>query len=88
MSASIHPCQKCGACCTVFKVSFESRETSENSFAVPVELTCKVSPGVLAMKYKNQNCARCVALEGHVGKWVGCQIYENRPSPCRNFKAS
>ncbi len=31
---------------------------------------------------------RCVALGGKLGKNVGCSIYGNRPSPCRNFQAS
>jgi Fe-S-cluster containining protein len=28
---------------------------------------------------------RCVALEGSVGESVRCTIYEQRPSPCRDF---
>ncbi len=31
---------------------------------------------------------RCQALEGKIGTAVGCKIYDRRPSPCRNFKAS
>lgn len=29
--------------------------------------------------------ARCNALMGNVGNQVRCTIYENRPSPCRDF---
>jgi Fe-S-cluster containining protein len=31
---------------------------------------------------------RCVALTGKLGERVGCSIYENRPTPCRQFAAS
>lgn len=30
----------------------------------------------------------CMALDGIIGTKVGCKIYSNRPSPCRNFLAS
>lgn len=40
------------------------------------------------MKNKVPDSNRCVALHGHVGRHVSCRIYQNRPSPCRNFKAS
>ncbi len=88
VKTSVHPCQKCGACCTTFCVSFSAREFSEERFGVPEDLTFKVSEDTFAMKNKKPQSNRCVALEGHVGNSVGCKIYENRPSPCRNFKAS
>ena len=84
----LHPCQKCGACCSAFRVSFHWSETLEDSFNVPIELTVKVSPHLTAMKFNNQNSKRCSALIGNIGKSVSCKIYDNRPSPCRNFKAS
>ncbi len=28
---------------------------------------------------------RCVALKGTIGVAVSCAIYEQRPSPCRDF---
>jgi uncharacterized protein len=31
---------------------------------------------------------RCTALVGVVGKKNHCSVYENRPSPCRNFAPS
>ncbi|MBL7542240.1 MAG: YkgJ family cysteine cluster protein [Bdellovibrionaceae bacterium] len=30
----------------------------------------------------------CAQLKGRIGKFVACQIYTTRPTPCRNFKAS
>jgi Fe-S-cluster containining protein len=37
------------------------------------------------MKGSNQVPRRCTALIGEVGKQVACSIYENRPTPCREF---
>lgn len=51
-------------------------------------MTYKISHEHLALKNNSPNSFRCQALHGHIGKFVGCGIYENRPSPCRNFKAS
>jgi Fe-S-cluster containining protein len=31
---------------------------------------------------------RCEALSGEIGKKVSCQIYFQRPTPCRSFQAS
>jgi Fe-S-cluster containining protein len=31
---------------------------------------------------------RCESLEGVIGETVGCAIYEQRSSPCREFDAS
>lgn len=48
----------------------------------------QVSPHIGALKFTAKNSFRCQALGGKIGEQVACQIYENRPSPCRNFKAS
>lgn len=84
----MHPCQKCGACCTTYCVSFNSHELAKDHFNVPVEFTFRISSDTLAMKNKMPSSPRCVALDGHIGKHVSCNIYQNRPSPCRQFKAS
>jgi len=39
----------------------------------------------LCMKGTNSHPPRCVALRGEVGKLVSCAIYEQRPTPCREF---
>ena len=83
-----HPCQKCGACCTTYQVAFHRKETHPESFQVPIDLTFKSSADHLAMKQRNYSSSRCIALEGNVGRMVSCRVYDNRPSPCRNFKAS
>lgn len=60
-----------------------------DSFGVPAELTVPVTPHLSAMKGTHLEVdSRCVALEGDVGKKVGCTIYEKRPGACREFQAS
>jgi hypothetical protein len=38
------------------------------------------------MNGTNQLQPRCVALEGKVGEWASCAIYEKRPSPCSELQ--
>jgi Fe-S-cluster containining protein len=86
-----HPCLSCGACCATFRVLFYWRETEKSGAAhpVPLELTEDTDDFRKCMKGTNQkNQIQCVALKGRIGKYVGCQIYENRPSTCRAFAAS
>lgn len=35
-----------------------------------------------------RGAVRCTALEGTIGERVVCAIYDERPTPCREFKAS
>ena len=37
------------------------------------------------MKGTETGKGKCIALTGKVGIKVGCSIYENRPTPCREF---
>ncbi len=83
-----HPCQKCGACCSYFRVSFHWSETLLESYHVPIASTVNVSLHQNAMAGTNQKNPRCVEFSGVVGKNVNCDIYENRPSCCRLFEAS
>ncbi len=52
---------------------------------VPADLTEKLNETRACMKGTNQKNPRCIALTGEIGKRVACSIYENRPSPCREF---
>lgn len=86
-----HPCRSCGACCAFFRVEFYWREanSADISKAVPVELTEEAGPHKLRMKGTNQKKAlRCIALEGQIGREVGCKIYSRRATPCHDFLAS
>ncbi|MBY0554061.1 YkgJ family cysteine cluster protein [bacterium] len=83
-----HPCLSCGVCCAFYRVSFHWSETLAESHGVPLELTKSITIHKSAMNGTNQIKPSCVALLGSVGKSTSCGIYNNRPSACRNFKAS
>jgi Fe-S-cluster containining protein len=90
LMAAENPCVSCGACCSYFRVLFWWRETSEKGGEnVPDPLTEEVDQIRQCMKGTNaKHAPRCVALKGKVGDRAVCSIYANRPSPCRDFKAS
>ena len=79
-------CLDCGACCACFRVSFYWAEAGDEN-GVPEGLTEKLTPHLLAMRGTNEKQPRCLALQGQVGERVSCSIYEQRPSPCREFEA-
>jgi Fe-S-cluster containining protein len=84
-----NPCIDCGACCAHFRVSFHwSESDSKLGGATPAELTTKIAPHHVAMRGTCGDAPRCAALDGAVGRSVRCRIYEQRPSPCREFQAS
>lgn len=80
-------CQRCGACCASFRVSFywteAQGEHDPQSQGVPAALTEPVSPHLLCMQGTHARQPHCAALQGRVGQSVGCTIYTQRPSPCR-----
>lgn len=82
-----NPCLSCGACCAHFRVSFYCGELTGGSGGfVPVELTSQVTPVLACMKGTEQGGQRCIALGGTLGQpGIHCTIYENRPTPCREF---
>ena len=88
--AETNACITCGACCACFRVSFYWGETTASPEGiVPVALTAPIAaPHRVAMLGTDQANPRCVALDGELGKQVACRIYEQRPSPCREFQAS
>jgi Fe-S-cluster containining protein len=82
----LHPCQRCGACCAAYRVSFYWAEADDApGGVVPVQLTQTLSPHLRCMQGTSANQPRCVALDGVVGQSVGCQIYLQRPSPCHEL---
>jgi Fe-S-cluster containining protein len=44
-----------------------------------------LDPSHSFMKGTESKSPHCIALKGIVGTRVECLIYQNRPSPCRNF---
>ena len=84
-----HPCLDCGACCAAFRVAFYWAEAQpENPNGVPAELALVTRPNILAMRGTEGPDIRCIALQGNIGEQVHCNIYSQRPSPCRDLKAS
>jgi Fe-S-cluster containining protein len=78
-------CQRCGACCAVFRVSFYWAEADDVvGGTVPVALTRPVGPLHRCMAGTEVRPVRCVALMGEVGEQVACGIYAQRSSTCRS----
>jgi hypothetical protein len=80
----------CGACCAIFRVSFSSsqRENFE-IWKVPLEKTVTSDSKIYSMLgTEKKHRPKCNALRGRIGRIVNCEIYLNRPTPCRNFTAS
>lgn len=86
----VFDCQHCGACCASFRVSFYWTEAQGEhdpaGLGVPVHLTQPVSPHLLCMQGTHARHPRCAALQGEVGQAVGCSVYAQRPSPCREVQ--
>jgi Fe-S-cluster containining protein len=81
-------CQSCGACCAKFRVSFYWGETDAHpGGTVPQRMVIPISPHLVAMRGTEHRPSRCAALEGEVGRQVGCSIYPLRSSTCREFEA-
>ncbi len=80
-------CQRCGACCAVFRVSFYWAEADDaEGGTVPVALTEPVGAHFRCMRGTAMSPVRCVALVGEVGQQVGCSIYPLRSSTCRSVE--
>jgi uncharacterized protein len=78
-------CQRCGACCAVFRVSFYWAEADDApGGTVPVALTRPVGTLHRCMAGTETRPVRCIALRGDIGRDVGCSIYAQRSSTCRS----
>jgi Fe-S-cluster containining protein len=82
---SVSACTHCGACCACFRVDFSVYETDIEGGSVPSGMATEVNGNTWRMNGTELVPIRCTALTGKVGDWVGCSIYESRPSPCREF---
>jgi Fe-S-cluster containining protein len=79
-------CQRCGACCATYRVSFHCDEIDDAPGGlVPVGLTEPITADTACMRGTAAQPPRCVALRGDIGRAVACVIYEFRPSACRDF---
>ena len=80
-------CQRCGACCANFRVSFYWAEADDApGGTVPVALTRQVNAQLRCMAGTEHRPVRCVALAGDVGRAVSCSIYALRASSCREVQ--
>lgn len=87
MTSTDLDCQRCGACCASFRVSFYWAEADDApGGTVPVALTVPVSPHLRCMQGTASKPVRCVALQGEVGHAVACGIYALRSSTCRSVE--
>lgn len=89
--SKIHPCQSCGACCAFFRVLFYWREAERGDSDRPVPAAYWGEAGDRTRVLKgteDKHSPKCIALRGRIGDFVTCEIYDSRPSPCRNFQAS
>ena len=79
-------CLDCGACCSHYVVNFPKKESQSNNGWVPVKFTEKFDSKTINMIGRKKYAGSpCICLSGEVGKKVSCDIYESRPSVCRDF---
>ena len=85
-----HPCIGCGACCAHFRVAFYWREAEPGGpWKVPLEKSLDLDSVLRCMKGTEvKHNPKCTSLTGRIGKNAQCDMYVNRPTPCRNFAAS
>lgn len=84
-----NPCIHCGACCAYYRASFYWREADDvTPGGVPVGMTEHLQDLYRVMIGTNQKNPRCIALLGDIGSSVGCSIYEQRSTVCRDFMPS
>jgi len=72
------PCQACGACCG-YSVNWPRFSVEDDAALarIPAELVNARQSG---MRCEGD---RCCALDGEIGKWTACRIYDVRPDVCR-----
>jgi uncharacterized protein len=80
----MNECQRCGACCAHFRVSFYWAEAWARG--LPDPLVEKVNAQMACMAGTNHPEPRCQALHGTLGESVLCSVYDQRPEPCREVQ--
>jgi len=83
-SAEALDCQRCGACCATYRVSFYWADGE--TWQTPAGMTERVAPLYSCMVGTSRASPRCIALAGTVGKVATCTIYDQRPPPCREVQ--
>ncbi|GAC1371334.1 MAG: hypothetical protein NVS3B10_13410 [Polyangiales bacterium] len=94
-SKPVYDCVTCGACC------YNTDENREIDYVDYVEIAARdrilrrpelvrrlvVLDDDLVPHMKMNHHQRCAALSGRLGVKVGCTIYHDRPTLCREFSA-
>lgn len=89
-----NPCFECGQCCQKLRVSFYHGEIATNSSdvadhlsmgTVPPEFTVQLTPYLACMRGTETGKQGCIALSHDAKEGYRCTIYDQRPSPCRDF---
>ncbi len=81
-----NPCFECGQCCQRFRVSFYHGQLATNVAAgVPLAMVTQITPHLVCMKGTEPGKQACIALEFTNARGYRCAIYDQRPSPCREF---
>ncbi|MEZ5427227.1 MAG: YkgJ family cysteine cluster protein [Pyrinomonadaceae bacterium] len=87
--APVPDCLTCGACCgSLICVGLSpGNPISSNDYW---DITREGKNGPFTVDRfirRNEEDFSCTALEGTIGEMVGCRLYQERPSMCRNFEA-
>ncbi len=89
-----NPCFECGQCCQKLRVSFYHGEIATNSSDVAdhlsmgtvlPEFTVQLTPYLACMRGTETGKQGCIALSHDAKEGYRCTIYDQRPSPCRDF---
>ena len=89
-----NPCFECGQCCQKLRVSFYHGEIAadpneaqgnHSTGVVPSDLTVQLTPHLACMTGTETGNQGCVALSHDAEQGYRCTIYDQRPSPCRDF---
>ena len=85
-----NPCFECGQCCQKLRVSFYHGEVlhldkGQVIGMVPPDLVTQLTPHMVCMTGTESGQQPCVALRHDDERGYRCNIYEQRPSPCREF---
>ena len=86
--AAVPDCQTCGVCCDHDPIVPTDLHESER-LGVYVEITDDSETNVVVDRIVTRDFAagHCAHLEGDLGRFVGCGVYDRRPDVCRDFEA-
>lgn len=78
-------CLDCGACCGFFKGYFkEEKNPDYKKLGDRIHFVSKDKIYLKGMEVFRKG--RCDSLDGEIGKYVSCSVYEDRPNICRDYQ--